>query len=845
MKVQPPSKADSLVLEIFQDESASLFRFTLRHPGTNTFLPMQKMSVSPKTRAQLQLCLSQLVRDPQDRVESDRFSRLGELLYLLLLPGEVRKQIEKHEGPLIITSSETTLPWELLHNGQTFLCLQKPMARQTVIDRNFLYEQLATSVREPTNRALIVADPCGDLGHAQIEAARLTELWQTRGIEVDRLVGPAHATWENISHHLARQSYAIIHVSSHAEYLEEEMTSALVLEGDSRLVAPTMGELFRGTPVVFLNACHSHSTRGHDGGVADASANIVPTLVDAFIVGNHRGRAQAVIGTSWWVVDEVAKDLAIDFYTHLLAGESLGQSLLKARQTIHNESNEPVFWAPYVLYGDPSMALERLSQPRRDPHPPVPGDGPHGKHAPSSQGTTATSTSKHGEGLDLGQDARELLLKAVAEMRSMNSPGLSTVHLLLGATHLESGILHGALVEKGLPPRQLRRAVRSILRQVATSSDGFGAVSKNVIAIVRLAAKLAREERAICVGERHLLSALLGIEDSGGIMILRDLFDFDLDDLRLRIAPQPCPSGEAVSTGAGAAQSATGPDPSSHDSNASDFSHGSTRDMKKEPPWSQQALRQLEQLTGALHALAVETALRRGAAQVSERDLQLALRSLAASTAPIAESPAAAAPLGPRGQPPSEPRRHGVPHPAHGEMGSRPPSESMTAADPRPSTHVFLESGDLDPASFDSACLLALQETARLCIKLNWEEIRSPIVFLGLVATRPAAIDTLMARLEFPTAHVVAIFERFCQPREGTSVRPIRLHREFFSNNTIAIVKSARSLAGNKPISPLHLVLGCLAESTITHKLMESIKLSPERTAEEARRLLSDEVKPR
>jgi CHAT domain-containing protein len=75
-------------------------------------------------------------------------------------------------------------------------------------------------------------------------------------------------------------------------------------------------------------------------------------LAEAFL----RGGVANYLGNNWPVGDAPAKRFAEVFYSDLLQGKTIGESLLEARKEL--QANRWVDWVDYVLYGSPEFVLK-------------------------------------------------------------------------------------------------------------------------------------------------------------------------------------------------------------------------------------------------------------------------------------------------------------------------------------------------------------------------------------------------------------------------------------------------------------------------------------------------------
>lgn len=272
--------------------------------------------------------------------DNEALADLGRLLYARLVPGGIQNALGTlpEDTPLLIIAKDTTIPWELLHNGRTFLALQRSLGRC------LLNETLPKQApHRPRNRPrfLIIADPRGSLPEAAREGEALLDLFDTApdGIETDFL-GPTQATPDAVSERLASGRYDLIHYAGHA-------TSRSLLLTGGELEAARISAEMRGQPLIFLNACR---TAQEDG---------VGALVHAFI----QGGALAVLGTLWSLDDLGSVNFARRFYRQLLEGSPIGEALRKTRSHLRLTTSGPL-WAYYTLYGDPRLFVLGLN--RRD-----------------------------------------------------------------------------------------------------------------------------------------------------------------------------------------------------------------------------------------------------------------------------------------------------------------------------------------------------------------------------------------------------------------------------------------------------------------------------------------------
>jgi CHAT domain-containing protein len=110
----------------------------------------------------------------------------------------------------------------------------------------------------------------------------------------------------------------------------------------------TVGEVwdlpFKKVTLVTLSACESAlGDKEPDGGE-------ITTLAEAF----SSAGATSVLASLWSVGDESTKELMVEFYRQLAAGQSKAAALQSAEIKLlkNPKFSRPLYWAPFVLMGD-------------------------------------------------------------------------------------------------------------------------------------------------------------------------------------------------------------------------------------------------------------------------------------------------------------------------------------------------------------------------------------------------------------------------------------------------------------------------------------------------------------
>lgn len=282
---------------------------------------------------------------------------VGDLMYRLIIPEQMQSLLAGSPCSLTVTTNDLELPWELMHLGKEFLCVELPVARMPM-GRTIPRRPKPPQPRSKLRFLLVHADPEDNLPLARQEVEMIKEAldrdWKDR-IEVKVLMR-TESSGRELNEALRRGGYDVIHYAGHAGFDDKDGDlSGLLLHDKEIFFAQKIRRILEGRPLVFLNACEA-------GFVANAKD--VPQisrylqepaegLASAFIYGGAVG----CIGALWPIYDGPAAEFAISFYGYVLEGYTLGEAMRRARGDIRTKHPEQITWASFVLYGDPRFNL--------------------------------------------------------------------------------------------------------------------------------------------------------------------------------------------------------------------------------------------------------------------------------------------------------------------------------------------------------------------------------------------------------------------------------------------------------------------------------------------------------
>jgi CHAT domain-containing protein len=284
-----------------------------------------------------------------------------QLLFNELLSQEIKIRLQNtplKNLELIIDEQLVHIPWELLFDGQRFLCEQFSMGRQVRTKGNKIVSHSDAIQPKSELSMLIIADPTEDLDVAWKEGISIYEEFQRKEDMVKIILQSS----DQVDLDFVKKNiwdYDLVHYAGHAEYDPSKPSLSGWMLSDGKLNASDILKMAGGKKamprLVFGNACQSGYTEKwlKEKDKIDQIHNSYG-LVHAFLISG----VQYYIGTFCDVSDEYGAHMGIEFYHHLLEGNTIGESLRKARESFQEKFGRESFsWINYVLYGHPGDYL--------------------------------------------------------------------------------------------------------------------------------------------------------------------------------------------------------------------------------------------------------------------------------------------------------------------------------------------------------------------------------------------------------------------------------------------------------------------------------------------------------
>jgi CHAT domain-containing protein len=297
---------------------------------------------------------------------------LGVELYTYMVPPYVQSDLRAGQLFLEIGMDEALLnyPWELMHDGQDFLCLKHAVGRYVNAKQQAIPMQqrpaspLGTELETLSVLLISVPRPAARpdgttfeaLPEAEAETDAILDILGGRdGVEVAALIGK-DAEYSDVFQALKTGKYHIIHFNGHARFNDKNpYLSGLVLHDRNMTTGPLTSTIGGKPPLLcFVNGCE---TARSVEPAEPAHHFDIYGLARAFL-----DTGAYLLGSRWKVQDATASTFAQELYRSLVEeGEAIGNAILKARHACREQvPGDPFGWASYLYYGDPRVAFGML-----------------------------------------------------------------------------------------------------------------------------------------------------------------------------------------------------------------------------------------------------------------------------------------------------------------------------------------------------------------------------------------------------------------------------------------------------------------------------------------------------
>jgi CHAT domain-containing protein len=233
------------------------------------------------------------------------------------------------------------IPFAALHDGQHFL-----LERYATAIAPSLQLMDPRPLAAGPSLALIVGISQSVQGFASLPGV-VSEVAEVHAIEGGKTLVDGAFTEVNFASELKSVPYNIVHIASHAEF-STDPKQTFVLAHDGKLTMDDLETDIKfderrdsALELLVLSACE---TASGDDRAALGLAGIA-----------LKAGARSAVASLWYVSDEAAGDLVIDFYRQLKSGRLSKARALQAAQrelVAGGRFAHPAYWAPFLLIGN-------------------------------------------------------------------------------------------------------------------------------------------------------------------------------------------------------------------------------------------------------------------------------------------------------------------------------------------------------------------------------------------------------------------------------------------------------------------------------------------------------------
>jgi ATP-dependent Clp protease ATP-binding subunit ClpA len=149
---------------------------------------------------------------------------------------------------------------------------------------------------------------------------------------------------------------------------------------------------------------------------------------------------------------------------------------------------------------------------------------------------------------------------------------------------------------------------------------------------------------------------------------------------------------------------------------------------------------------------------------------------------------------------------------------------------------IFQPGGRLRTDLLTEGARQAMEESVRLARETRWDSLRSPHVFMGLLAVPDASVCNWGERLQADLSKLLGQFQELFHQEEGDCEAVLALNREFLSDNVIRLLREAHNRASDHrrtKITPMDLLISLLtASNSIVAECFERIGVTAAKLTE-------------
>ena len=162
--------------------------------------------------------------------------------------------------------------------------------------------------------------------------------------------------------------------------------------------------------------------------------------------------------------------------------------------------------------------------------------------------------------------------------------------------------------------------------------------------------------------------------------------------------------------------------------------------------------------------------------------------------------------------------------------------EGSTMASPEPPRDIFQPGGQPRSECLSESATKVLSEAVRMARDTHWDSVRSPHLFMGLLAVPDAGVKRWGDRLGADLGKLLAQFQELFQQEDADRTACLMLNREFLSDNVMRMLRESytRAVAHHRStVNPMDLLITLLtANNSIVAECFERIEVTAAKLTE-------------
>lgn len=318
-------------------------------------------TTDPIEKKDLDTLLAGLPMGGMNKLTPPQLSKIGADIGNRLLPPTVRRSLQEEAERHLVVIHDTAasrIPWDAVYVDDH--ALGADMSHRFDAQGMSIAKWLHKRDSGQRLNVLLAVNPTNDLDGAKEEGQRIEALFaKLQAAATLKKIEGNEVTRSTLLSLLSSGIYDVLHYSGHSFFDPEQPEHCgLQLQNNEVVTGRDLAPLTNLPSPVFFNSCESARIRGQSNGKSTVAETVEHGrgVAEALL----RGGIANFVGTYWPVRDNAAETFAATFYAPLMAGKSIGDSFVAARQAVRDmKGPESADWADYALYGNKDFVLQR------------------------------------------------------------------------------------------------------------------------------------------------------------------------------------------------------------------------------------------------------------------------------------------------------------------------------------------------------------------------------------------------------------------------------------------------------------------------------------------------------